>query len=283
MTLSDGKNMNSGVLPDPAIVRLTILRMLHRGKAGHLGSNMSVVEMLIAMYGAVDVGKIKNRASDRSRILVSKGHCAAAVYATMHHYGLLSPELIDTYFMDGSVLAGHVSHAVPGVEHSTGALGHGINVAVGCAIGLRNIGAGESLSLALMGDGELQEGSVWEAVMLAAHLKLDNFIGLVDNNRISSITNTHEVIDLRPLDRRFSAFGFAVETVNGHSVSEISQAIKALVGRGRPGMIICETIKGKDVSFAENEAIWHYKSMTDQQFEEASGPINIKVDKARQL
>jgi transketolase len=241
---------------------------------------MSVVEMLIAMYGAVDVAKVKNGAPDRSRVLVSKGHCAAAVYGTMHHFGLLPAEMIDTYFMDGSALAGHVSHVVPGVEHSTGALGHGINVAVGCAIGLRNLGAKDSLSLALMGDGELQEGSVWEAIMLASHLKLDNFIGLVDNNRISSITSTHEVIDLRPIDRRFSAFGFAVETVDGHSVAEISHAIARLRGRGCPGMIICETIKGKDVAFAENEAIWHYKTMTDQQYEEARNRLSAKIEVA---
>lgn len=282
MTPGEKVEMVTGVPPDPARVRLTILRMLHRGKAGHLGSNMSVVEMLVAMYGAVNVDKIRSRAPDRSRILVSKGHCAAAVYATMHHFGLLPSEMIDTYFMDGSALAGHVSHVVPGVEHSTGALGHGINVAVGCAIGLRNLGATDSLALALMGDGELQEGSVWEAVMLAAHLKLDNFIGLVDNNRISSITSTHEVIDLRPLDRRFSAFGFAVETVDGHSVADISGAISRLRGNGRPGMIICDTVKGKDVGFAENEAIWHYKTMTDQQYEEASSRINAKVEVARQ-
>ena len=280
MTSIDGVKLVPGVLPDPASVRLTILRMLHRGKAGHLGSNMSVVEMLIAMYGAVDVAKVKNGAPDRSRVLVSKGHCAAAVYGTMHHFGLLPAEMIDTYFMDGSALAGHVSHVVPGVEHSTGALGHGINVAVGCAIGLRNLGAKDSLSLALMGDGELQEGSVWEAIMLASHLKLDNFIGLVDNNRISSITSTHEVIDLRPIDRRFSAFGFAVETVDGHSVAEISHAIARLRGRGCPGMIICETIKGKDVAFAENEAIWHYKTMTDQQYEEARNRLSAKIEVA---
>ena len=278
MKQRDEGNLFLQGLPDPAKVRLTILQMLHRAKAGHLGSNMSVVEMLVAMYGVVNIAKIKAWSPDRSRILISKGHCAAAVYATMHHYGLLSAEMIATYFTDGSTLAGHVSHAVQAVEHSTGALGHGINVAVGCAIGLRNQGVKDSLSLVLLGDGELQEGSVWEAVMLAAHLRLDNFIGLVDNNRISSITNTHEVIDLRPLDKRFSAFGFAVETVNGHSVAEIGEAIQRLRGKGRPGMIICETTKGKDVEFAENEAIWHYKTMTDQQYEEAKSNIFAKIE-----
>jgi len=272
--------IGSGILPnqkgggiDPKAVRLTLLKMLHKAKAGHLGSNMSVVEILTAMYGLVDVAKISTGAPDRSRILVSKGHCAAAVYATMHHYGLLSEKEIGGYFSEGSSLAGHVSHAVKGVEHSTGALGHGVNVAVGCAIGLRNRRATNSLSMALLGDGELQEGSVWEAIMLAAHHKLDNFVAFVDNNRISSITATHDVIDLRPLNLRFSAFGCIVETVDGHSVPAILEAVTRLKGKGKPVVLVCETVKGKDVPFAEDQAIWHYKILTDEQFETAKNNL----------
>ncbi len=159
---------------DPIAVRQSVLSMLYRGKASHLGSNMSAIEMLVAMYGSVDCQKIKNKAPDRSRILVSKGHCAAATYATMAHFGILAMSELDSYHQDGSVLAGHVSHAVSGVEHSTGALGHGINVAVGCALGLRSRGVSDSLVLVLVGDGEIQEGSVWEALMFAVHSRLKN-------------------------------------------------------------------------------------------------------------
>lgn len=254
---------------DPVAVRLTILEMLYRSKASHLGSNMSVVEMLIAMFGSVDVTSIRDRAPDRSRVIVSKGHCAAATYATMFHFGIIPKKLIDTYHTDGSTLAGHVSHAVPGVEHSTGALGHGIGVGVGCAIGLRSRGFRNALVLTLLGDGEIQEGSVWEAFMLAVHHKLSNFVALIDNNGISSITNTEKVLDMRPLGARFSGFGLEVREVNGHDVEEIRLAIRELSEGSGPGVIVCNTVKGKGIPFAEGNPIWHYRSLNEELYTEA--------------
>ena len=254
---------------DPIAVRRSLLRMLHRAKASHLGSNMSAIEMLIAMYGSVDCDKIRIHAPDRSRILISKGHCAAATYATMAHFGIVPISLLESYHLDGSKLAGHVSHAVHGIEHSTGALGHGINVAVGCALGLRSRGHRDRLVLALVGDGEIQEGSVWEAMMYAAHIKLNNFIVLVDNNRISSITNTEKVIDMRPVAARFEGFGLNVREVDGHDIEAIVKAIAHIKKGDKPGVIICNTVKGRDVPFAEWQPMWHYKSLTDEQFDEA--------------
>ena len=262
----------------PLEVRRSVLTMLHRAKASHLGSNMSVVEMLIAMYGSVDCDKIREQAPDRSRVVISKGHCAAATYATMAHFGILPMGLLHIYHLDSSVLTGHVSHAVPGVEHSTGALGHGINVALGCALGLRSRGHSARLVLTLVGDGEIQEGSVWEALMFAAHLKLNNFITLIDNNRISSMTNTEKVIDMRPLTERFEGFGLNVHEVDGHDVGAISAAIQQICNSDRPGVIICNTIKGRDVPFAEGQPIWHYKSLTDEQYAEALAHLDsLKV------
>ena len=263
----------SNALADPVAVRLTILDMLHRAKASHLGSSMSVVEMLIAMFGSTQVEKIRDRAPDRSRVIVSKGHCAAATYATMAHFGIIPMALLDTYHTDHSLLAGHVSHAVRGVEHSTGALGHGINVAVGCAIGLRSRNVADALALALVGDGEIQEGSVWEALMLASHLKLNNFVALLDNNRISSITDTDKVLDQRPLAQRFAGFGLGVREVDGHDVTAILSAIRELRAGDRPGVIICNTVKGKGVPFAENQPIWHYRSLDDKLYAEAKAAI----------
>jgi transketolase len=254
---------------DPIAVRRSVLTMLHRAKASHLGSNMSAIEMLIAMYDSVDCDKIREQDPYRSRILISKGHCAAATYATMAHFGIVSMSLLDTYHLDGSKLAGHVSHAVHGVEHSTGALGHGINVAVGCALGLRSRGHRDRLVLALVGDGEIQEGSIWEAMMYAVHMKLNNFIALVDNNRISSITNTEKVIDMRSVSARFEGFGLNVREVDGHDVRAISAAIAQLRVGDRPGVIVCNTIKGRDVPFAEWQPMWHYKTLTDDQYAEA--------------
>jgi transketolase len=263
----------ANALPDPAAVRLTILDMLYRAKASHLGSSMSVVEMLIAMYGSTNAQKIRERAPERSRVIISKGHCAAATYATMAHFGIIPMALLERYHCNDSLLAGHVSHAVPGVEHSTGALGHGINVAVGCAIGLRTRSIADALALTLVGDGEIQEGSVWEALMLAAHLKLNNFVALVDNNRISSITDTDKVLDMRPLAQRFAGFGLAVREVDGHDVPAILSAIRELTAGERAGIVICNTVKGKGVPFAENQPIWHYRSLDDGLYAEAKAAL----------
>lgn len=258
---------------DPISVRQSVLTMLYQGKASHLGSNMSAIEMLVAMYGSVDCQKIQNGSNDRSRIIVSKGHCAAATYATMAHYGILPMKELEAYHKDGSVLAGHVSHEVQGVEHSTGALGHGINVAVGCALGLRSRGIQDSLVLTLVGDGEIQEGSIWEALMFAVHAKLNNFIVLVDNNRISSITKTADVINMHPLTARFEGFGLNVHEVDGHNVNEINSAIEDIKTKDKPGVIVCNTIKGKDVPFAEWEPIWHYRTLSEDQYKEAKAHL----------
>jgi len=230
---------------------------------------MSVVDILVALYGAVDVEAIRQGRPDRSRIIVSKGHCAAAVYAVMHHYGLLSADALADYCREGSLLAGHVSHAVKGVEHSTGALGHGLPVACGCAIGLRSRGDEGSRVFCVMGDGELQEGSVWEALMFARHHRLRNLVPLVDNNRISSITATDRVIDLQPLENRFAGFGFEPYVVDGHDVEAIQEALESIERRGEPGVVICNTVKGRGVPFAENEPIWHYRSLGEEQFRAA--------------
>ena len=270
----------ANALPDPAAIRLSVLDMLYRAKAGHLGSSMSVVEMLVAMYGSTDVKKIRDRDADRSRVIVSKGHCAAATYATMGHFGIIPMELLDSYHTDDSLLAGHVSHAVPAVEHSTGALGHGINVAVGCAIGFRSRGIRNALALTLVGDGEIQEGSVWEALMLASHLKLNNFVALVDNNRISSITNTEKVLDMRPLTARFGGFGLSVRQVDGHDVGAIMAAIRELTAGDQAGVIVCDTVKGKGVPFAENQPIWHYRTLNDELYAEAKAAVMTAAGRA---
>ncbi len=255
---------------DPVEVRRTVLEMLYRGGASHLGSNMSAIEMLIAMYSTVDCDLIRQVEPGRDRILVSKGHCAAATYAVMAHNGIIPKQLLDTYHKDGSVLAGHVSHAVNGVEHSTGALGHGLSVGVGCALGLRSRGLNDRRVLVLCGDGEIQEGSIWEALMLAVHLRLGNLTVLIDNNHISSITTTSDVIDMRPLRERFEGFGLATTELDGHSLPALISGIRSVQLDDRPGVLICNTIKGRDVPFAENEPIWHYRTLTDDLYAEAT-------------
>jgi transketolase len=224
-----------------------------------------VVEMLIAMYASVDVEKIKSHAEDRDRIFISKGHCAAAVYAVLAEYGILDRGLLDSYHSDGSSLAGLVSHAAAGVELSTGALGHGINVAVGAALGAKTRGY-SSRVLCLLGDGEMQEGSVWEALMFASHKRLDNIVFLIDDNSIGSVTQTKRVMRL-PLPATLKGFEIDVLGCDGHDVAEIgAQIAKPRTG---PTAIICSTVKGFGVPFAEDEPVWHYRALDDKTYAQA--------------
>jgi len=254
---------------DPKDVRKTILGMLYHGQASHLGPSMSAVEILISIYGSVDLKRIQMKDKNRSRIIISKGHCAAATYATMAHYGLIDFKELESYHKNGSLLAGHISHAVERVEHSTGALGHGLSVAVGCALGLRSRGIHDVPVFSLVGDGEIQEGSIWEALMLAKHLNLFKLITMVDNNRISSITKTDAVIDMKPLENRFAGFGYKVHSVDGHDLNALQGAINELKSSSEIGMIICNTTKGKGVPFAEDEPIWHYRSLNEELYKQA--------------
>lgn len=242
-------------------VRATTLGMLHRSQAAHLGTSMSVIEILVAVFSSVDIPAIREHRPDRSRVIISKGHGAAAVYATMAHFGLLDFAALDSYHQDGSRLAGHVSHAVEAVEHSTGALGHGLPVACGCAIGLRARGFAASNVFVVVGDGELQEGSNWEALQLMSHHRLSNLIVLVDNNRISSITRTAKVIDMEPLADRFRGYGLTAHDVDGHDVGAICKTISTIRSCGEPSVIVCNTVKGYGVSFAEDNPVWHYRSL----------------------
>ena len=195
----------------------------------------------------------------------------------MHHFGLLSEELLATYHQDDSLLAGHVSHAVPRVEHSTGALGHGLPVAVGAAIGLASAGFTDASVFCVLGDGEIQEGSVWEALMLASHRRLSRLIPIVDNNHISSIRPTGEVIDMAPLSNRFAGFGFVVHEVDGHDVGAISHAIETIRRQRRPSVILADTVKGKGVPFAEGQPVWHYRSLDADSFSAAMDALSKRA------
>ena len=255
----------------PAIaakIRKSIVDMLHSSGASHLGSNLSTVEILTAVYSLINCEKIINLETDRSRVIMSKGHAAAAHYSTLNEFGILSIDNLNTYHLANSDLTGHVNHKVPGIEHSTGALGHGINVACGCALGSKFSDLNYGVYV-ILGDGEMQEGSVWEAFMFAGHNRLSQLTALIDYNKISSITYTNEVISIEPLSERLSAFGWSVCAVNGHSTSEIIEAIQNTRRDNKPLAVICETTKGKGVSFAENKAIWHYRSLTDELHKQA--------------
>jgi transketolase len=248
--------------------RKNILRILHAAQASHLGSSMSIVEMLVAMYSVADISKILDKSEGRDRIIVSKGHAAAGTYSVMHEFELMTEETLFTYHKLNSKLQGHVSHGVNHVEHSTGALGHGLSVGVGHAIFLKSKGF-SSRVMVLCGDGEIQEGSIWEALMLAVTRNLNQLVLLVDVNSISSIKGTEEIIHTGNLRDRFLGFGLRVIDVDGHDAKAIQEAILTSGDDSNPLVILCKTIKGKGVAFAENQPIWHYRSLNDELFADA--------------
>lgn len=242
-------------------MRRKIAQALYESEASHLGSCFSVVEILIALYSMIDVDKIARLENDRDRVILSKGHAAAAMYCTLEEFGLLEMDFVSNYHRDGSLLTGHVNHKVRAVEHSTGALGHGLPVAVGIALGMRSL-APENRVFCVCGDGELQEGSVWEAIMLWNQLKLENLMLVVDHNKISSIKGTHEVINMEPLERRFEGFGLTTMRVDGHDLVALRECISAHKSSGNPNVVIADTVKGRGATFAENDPEWHYKKVT---------------------
>jgi len=253
-------------------IRKTVIDIIYKAQASHLGSSLSVIEILTGIYSEVDLEEIASKTESRDKVILSKGHAAAALYSTLYHFGLMDKDVLSTYHQPGSFLQGHVSHGVDYVEHSTGALGHGLSVGVGHAIAQRTLGL-KSLTFVVCGDGEIQEGSIWEALMYARTMQLDNLVLLIDNNKISSITNTTNVINFGPIVNAFLGFDLSVHEINGHDLMEIKNLIKSIrdVRENRPHVIICNTVKGKGVSFAESQAIWHYKTLDEEKHRLAIG------------
>ena len=238
--------------------------MTHQGGASHVASGLSIADFLAVLYGrvlSVDPGD-PGRA-DRDRLLVSKGHAAAALYATLGLRGFFPLAWLDRYHQDGQVLGGHVtSHGVPGVELSTGALGHGLPVGVGLALGSARFGPPFRVFV-LQSDGECDEGSVWEAALLAGHHRLSNLAVVVDYNNLQSLDTVANTLALEPFADKWRAFGWDVEELDGHDHDALASAferVSSSSGSGRPHCFLAHTTKGKGVSFMEDKVEWHYRS-----------------------
>jgi transketolase len=243
-------------------IRVHTLRMVHQAKASHIGSCFSMTDLLAALYGAVlRVDPARPDVEDRDRFILSKGHAAAALYATLAECGFFPVDWLSTYGRDGTRLAGHISHyGVPGVELSSGSLGHGLSYACGVALAGK-ADARPYRVFALLSDGECDEGSIWEAALFAPHQHLDNLVALVDYNRIQSFGTVREVLDLEPFADKWRSFGWAVGEVDGHDFEQILQALRGVPFEpGRPSVVIAHTIKGKGVHFMEDRLEWHYRS-----------------------
>jgi transketolase len=237
------------------------LRMVHRANSSHIGSCLSIADILAVLYSDVlRVDPERPDWPDRDRFILSKGHAAAIAYAALAERGFFPTAWLDDYAQDGSLLMGHVSHHVPGVELSTGSLGHGLPVGCGMALaGAR--GAKPYRVYVLLSDGELDEGSNWEPILFAPHHELDNLVAIVDYNKIQSFGSVEAVLDLSPLAEKWKAFRWVVREVDGHDHAQLLSVLgNTPVETGRPTCVIAHTIKGKGVSFMEGQLAWHYRS-----------------------
>jgi transketolase len=252
-------------------VRMRALEMVHHAKVGHPGGDLSSTDVLVTLYLEVmQLEPTRPDWEDRDRFVMSKGHCSGAFYATLQQAGYFPESWLDTYMEPLSKLNGHPDrNKVPGVEANTGPLGHGMPIAVGMALAAKMQGAGFR-TFVLVGDGELQEGSNWEAAMTAATYDLDNLILIVDRNRIQQGDFTEKTIRMDPLPEKFEAFGWSVQVVDGHSYVQLLKALQeAPSDPGKPTCIVANTIKGKGVSFMENKPEWHHGVPTEAQLVEA--------------
>ncbi|MDR2579294.1 MAG: transketolase [Chitinispirillales bacterium] len=246
-------------------LRKEIFRMMHYSNSSHIGGCLSCIDILYALYFKVmDCDKIKAKSPDRDIFILSKGHNSAALYVTLAYAGFFPKEYLSKYYIDDGVLPGHLDMAsVNGIECSSGSLGHGAGIGLGMAIAKDRDKNGGHVYV-LMGDGECNEGSVWEAVMLAATLKQRNYTLIIDFNHLQGMGR--DVIRQNNMAERFAAFGFKVTEVNGHDIGQLAPALR---DSGGPRAVIAHTVKGCGVSFTEDKLEWHYKSPNDEQFEQA--------------
>jgi len=234
--------------------------MTSRGGSSHVGAILSMADIVAVLYGSVmNIDPADPRKADRDRFLLSKGHAGAGVYAALAEVGFFPVENLRTHYQDGSKLSGHVSHkGIPGVEFSTGSLGHGLPVGTGMAYSAKLRGAGHRVFV-LLGDGECDEGSNWESILFAAHHQLDNLVAIVDFNKIQSLASVSETLALEPFADKWRSFGWHVEEVDGHDHAKLRERLETSAP-GKPTCVLAHTTKGKGVSFMEDSVLWHYRS-----------------------
>jgi len=261
------KNIDIDSLKKQAVIfRRDILETVEAAGSGHPGGSLSAVEIFLTLYGY----QINHKSNDprwegRDRVIVSKGHVSPVVYVTLANFGYFPKEELKTFRKFGARLQGHVHTKVPGVEFNTGSLGHGLSFANGIALGARMRGKDFKV-YCVMGDGEIQEGSVWEAAMTAAHYKLDQVCAIVDCNKVQENGPTKEIKNLEPLAAKWAAFGWNVLEIDGHSIDALKEAFDQFsITKGKPTVIIANTIKGKGVSFMEGKSAWHGKAPNKEQ------------------
>jgi transketolase len=251
-------------------IRKHCVVMTNRANASHIGSCLSMVDIVSVLYARIlRVDPERPAWEDRDRFVLSKGHGCAALYAVLAERGFFPRSWLDAYYLDGSKLAGHATHNVPGIEVSTGSLGHGLPIAAGMALAAKRDGK-TYRTFCLLSDGECDEGSNWEAILFAPHHALDNLVAIVDYNKIQSLGRVSEVIDIEPLSDKWRAFGWAVREIDGHDHGSIEDALQSVPYEpNRPTCVIAHTVKGKGISFMEDKLLWHYKAPMGENYDAA--------------
>jgi len=242
--------------------RLATIKMINRAKSSHIGSAFSMTELLAVLYTRIlRVDPHRPDWPDRDRFILSKGHACAALYAVLAQRGFFPEEWLETFYHDGAHLPGHATHTgIPGIEVSTGSLGHGLSIACGVALAGKRDGKTYRV-FSLLSDGECDEGSTWEAALFAPQHHLDNLIVIIDYNKIQSLGTVKDVLDLEPFAAKWQSFGWSVRELDGHNVEQIEQSLKQVPWVDtRPTCLIAHTVKGKGVSFMENNLLWHYRT-----------------------
>ncbi|MDC0202165.1 transketolase [Candidatus Nitrosopelagicus sp.] len=259
-------------------IRKQIVTMVFNSKSSHVGSALSIVEVLVTLY--FNILKIEtniesyNNRTDRDRFILSKAHGSSALYAILAERGFFPLEYLKKYYTNDGILPGHLDRvSIPGIEFSAGALGHGFSAAIGMAISNKQ-SQNSGRIFVLIGDGECNEGSIWEGIMLAAHLKLDNLTAIVDYNKIQSFGRTNDVINQEPIGDKWKSFGWDVIEVDGHNFNELIDAFSAQ--HKKPKVIISHSVKGKGISFMEDKLEWHYKSPDNEQLTKALEELEKK-------
>jgi transketolase len=252
-------------------IRRNVWRALKAAGSGHAGGSLSAAETLAVLYfHKMNIRPNEPEWPDRDRFVLSKGHAALALYATLHLTGRLSREQLEGYCGDATLLGTHPESELPGVDFSSGSLGHGLSIAAGAALAARMQGSGRR-AFVLVSDAECNEGSLWEAVMFAAHHRLGNLTAIVDANAQQALGYTREVLDLEPLADRFEAFGWEAVEVDGHDVDALATELERT--SGRPRVVVARTTFGKGVSYMEGLVKWHYWPMSDADYERALAEV----------
>jgi transketolase len=254
-------------------VRASVVRQLYRAGSGHPGGSLSAADIVTVLYfNEMRVDPKNPQMPGRDKFVLSKGHAAPVLYAALAEKGYFPKEELNKLRKLGAMLQGHPNIKVPGVEMSTGSLGQGFSAAVGMALAARTDGGGRVY--ALLGDGELEEGLVWEAAMSAAHYKLDNLCAVVDWNGLQIDGRNEDVMTVTPIGEKFASFGFHVVSIDGHSLPAIAGAFaEARSHKGSPTLIVAKTVKGKGVSFMENDAGWHGKAPNEEEAKQAMAEL----------